>query len=87
MRDSDYESSFFLHKTLKMRNLGDLYNAQNVILLWEIAENGFQFMHDQYGFNPRKGYSASALYFNEKCHVLLLHYQPLMKQLISLNKQ
>ena len=62
--DSDYESSFFLHKTLKMQNLGDmndLYNAQDVILLCEIAENRFQFMHDQYGFNPVKCNSASIL--------------------------
>ena len=47
-----------------MRNLGDtndLYNAQNVILLYEIGENRFQFMHDRYGFNPRKCISASAL--------------------------
>ena len=61
---SDYESSFFLYKTLTMRNLGDmndLYNAQDVILLCEIAENRFQFMHDQYGFNPRKCNSASTM--------------------------
>ena len=47
-----------------MRNLGDmsdLYNAQDVILLCEIAENRFQFMHDQYGFNPTKCNSASTL--------------------------
>ena len=47
-----------------MRNLGnmnDLYNAQGVILLCKIAENRFQFMHDQYGFNPRKCYSASTV--------------------------
>ena len=47
-----------------MRNLGnmnDLYNAQGVILLCKIAENRFQFMHDQYGFNPRKCNSASTL--------------------------
>ena len=34
--DSDYESSFYLYKTLKMRNLGDmndLHNVQDVILL------------------------------------------------------
>ena len=62
--DSDYESSFFLYKTLKIRNLGDmndLYNAQYVILLCEIAENRFQFMHDQYGFHPRKCNAASTL--------------------------
>ena len=62
--DSDYESSFFLYKPLKMKNLGDmndLYNPQDVILLCKIAENRFQFMHDQYGFNPRKCNSASTL--------------------------
>ena len=34
--DSDYESSFFLHKTSKMQNLSDMNdscNAQGVILL------------------------------------------------------
>ena len=36
-------------------------NAQDVILLCEIAENRFQFMHDQYDFNPRKCNSASTL--------------------------
>ena len=62
--DSDYESSLYLYKTLKMRNLGeinDLYNAQDVVLLCETGENGFQFMHDRYGFNPRKCNSASTL--------------------------
>ena len=47
-----------------MRNLDDMndwYNTQDVILLCEIAENRFQFMHDQYGFNPRKCNSASTL--------------------------
>ena len=42
VKDSDYENSFYLCKTLKMRNLGnmnDLYNAQDVILLAEIIEN------------------------------------------------
>ena len=41
--------------------MNDLYNAQDVILLCEIAENRFQFMHDQYNFNPRKCNSASTL--------------------------
>ena len=62
--DSDYEISFFLYKTLKIRNLGDmnyLYNAQDVILFCNIAENRFQFMHDQYEFNPRKYNSVSTL--------------------------
>ena len=47
-----------------MRNLGDmndLYNAQDVILLGEIAENRFQLMHELYGFNPRRCNSASTL--------------------------
>ena len=41
--------------------MNDLYNAQGVILLCKIAENRLQFMHDQYGFNPRKCNSASTL--------------------------
>ena len=44
-----------------MQNLGDmndLYNAQDVVLLCKIAENRFQFMHDQYGFNLRQCNSA-----------------------------
>ena len=47
-----------------MRHLGDLndlYNAQDVILLTELIENRFQFMQDNYGFNPRKCNSASSL--------------------------
>ena len=44
-----------------MWNLDDLYNAQDVILLCEITENRFQFIHDQYGFNQRKFNSASTL--------------------------
>ena len=62
--DEDYDSSLYLYKTLKRRNLGDmndLYNAQDVILLCEIIENRFQLMHDRYGFNPRKCNSASSL--------------------------
>ena len=71
-----------------MQNLGnmnDLYNAQDVILLCEIAENIFQFMHE---INPRKCNSDSILstLLKEKCHVLLLHFQPLTNQLISFNK-
>ena len=60
--DSDYESSYYLCTTLKTRNLGDmndLYNAQDVILLWEIIENEFQLMQEENGFNPRKCNSAS----------------------------
>ena len=62
--DEEYEQSKFLYQTLKMRNLGDLndlYNAQDVILLYELIENRFQFMQDKYGFNPRKCNSASSL--------------------------
>ena len=62
--DEDYESSLYLCKTSKMRNLGDmndLFNTQDVILLCEITENRFQFMHDRYGFNPRMCNSASSL--------------------------
>ena len=47
-----------------MRHLGDmndLYNVQDVILLSVICENRFQFMHNRYGFNPRKCNSASTL--------------------------
>ena len=62
--DSDYESSYYLYSTLKMRNLGDmndLYNAQDVILLCEIIENGFQLMQEENGYNPRKCNSASTI--------------------------
>ena len=44
VRDSDYESSLFLYRTLKMlilRDMNDLCNVQDVILLCEIAENRF----------------------------------------------
>lgn len=62
--DNDYESSFYLYRILKMRNLGhmnDLYNTQDKFLLCEIAENRFQSMHDENGFNRRKCNSASTL--------------------------
>ena len=62
--DEEYEDSKFLYQTLKMRHLGDLndlYNAQDVILLTELIENRFQFMQDNYSFNPRKCNSASSL--------------------------
>ena len=62
--DGEYESSLYLFKTLKMRNLGNmsyLYNAQDVILLCEIAKNRFQYMHELYSFNPRRCNSASTL--------------------------
>ena len=41
--------------------MNDLYTVPDVILFCEIAENRFQFMHDQCGFNPRKCNSASTL--------------------------
>ena len=47
-----------------MRNLGDmndLYNAEDVILLFEIIENRFQQMQKKFGYNPRKCNSASIL--------------------------
>ena len=62
--DEEYENSFYLYKTLKMRNLSDmngLHNAQDVILLCEIIENCFQVMYDKYGFNSRKRNSPSAI--------------------------
>ena len=46
---------------INLGDMNDLYNAQYVILLCEIGENRFQFMHDRYGFNPRKCNSASTL--------------------------
>ena len=64
VNDSDDVSSFYLCRTLKMKNLGDmndLYNDQDVVLLCVIGENRFQFMHDRYGFNPRKWNSARIL--------------------------
>ena len=57
----DYKISYYLWKTLKVRNLSDMnepYNAHDVILLCEIVENRFQLMQDKYGFNPRKCNSA-----------------------------
>ena len=62
--DKDYENSYYLYKTLKMRNLNDmndLYNAQNVVLLCEKIEDRLQLMYDKYRFNPRKCNSASTL--------------------------
>ena len=62
--DEDYNHSQYLFQTLKMRNLSDmndLYNFQDVALLCEIVENGFQTMHDEPGYNPRKYNSASTL--------------------------
>ena len=39
--------------------MNDLYNAQDVILMYEIIESRFQLMQDKYSFNPRKSNSAS----------------------------
>ena len=47
-----------------MRNLGDmnyLCNAQDIVFLCLIGENRFQFMHNRYGFNPRKCNLAGTL--------------------------
>ena len=47
--DDEYENSYYLCKTLRMRNLNDindLYNAQDVVLLSDI-ENYFQLMYDK----------------------------------------
>ena len=47
VNDEDYENSKYLYQTLKMRNLrdlNDLYNTQDVILLTEIIEGRFQEM-------------------------------------------
>ena len=41
--------------------MNDLYNAQDFIFLSEIGETRFQFMYEQYGFNPRKCNSARTL--------------------------
>ena len=44
-----------------LRDMNNLCNAQDVILLCEIIENRFQLMQDKYGFNPRKCNSTSTL--------------------------
>ena len=64
VNDEDYENSKYLYQTLKMRNLGnlyDLYNTQDAILLSEIMESEFQAMQNTYGFNPRKCNSAGSM--------------------------
>ena len=53
---------------LRMRNLSDmndLYNVQDVILLFEIMENRFQLMQDKYHFNPRKCIIYTINIYNE----------------------
>ena len=52
------------------RDLDDLYNAKDVILLWEIIGNRFQAMQYTYVFNPRKCNSASSMSGKEKCQKL-----------------
>ena len=47
-----------------MRNLNDmndLYNVQDVILIFEIVENKFEQMYQKNQYNPRKCNSASNL--------------------------
>ena len=63
VNDEDYENSKYVYKTLKMRNLrdlNDLYNTQDVILLTEIIETQFQAMQNTYGFNLKKYNLASS---------------------------
>ena len=74
-----------------MRNLGDLndlYNAQDVILLTEIIESGFQAMENAYDLNPRKCNSASSIaaVFKEKCLKSFLRFQQTMNMPKFLNK-
>ena len=64
VNDDDCENSKYLFRTLKLRNLcdlSDLYNVQDVILLYEIIENCFQAVQDTYGFNNRKYNSSSSM--------------------------
>ena len=74
-----------------MRNLGDLndlYNAQDVILLTEIIESGFQAMENAYDLNPRKCNSAISIaaVFKEKCLKSFLRFQQTMNMPKFLNK-
>ena len=62
--EEKYNNSKLLYTLLKLRdmsNSNNLYNAQGVILLYEIFENKFQAMYEKSGFNPRKCNSASKL--------------------------
>ena len=64
VNDEDYENSKYLYQTFKMRNLrdlNDLYNTQDVILLTEIIESQFQAMQNTCGFNLRKYNLASSM--------------------------
>ena len=44
-----------------LNDVNDLYNVQDVILLLEIVETGFQIMYLKNHYNPRKCNSASTL--------------------------
>ena len=61
IRKSDYQTAKYLWINLKMRNIkdmNDLYNVRDVILLLEITENRFAQMYQKNYFNPRKCNSA-----------------------------
>lgn len=62
--DQKYDSYTNLYLTLKMGNLSylnDLYNFQDVAILFKIMENRFEFIHKKYGLNPKMCNSANAL--------------------------
>ena len=62
--DHKYDSYTYLYLTLKMGNLSylnDLYNFQDVAILFKIMENRFEFIHKKYGLNPKMCNSAIAL--------------------------
>ena len=91
--DEDYENSKYLYQAFKMRNLrdlNDLYNTQDVIVLTETIESRFQAMQNTYDFNPRKCNSASLIeievVLKEKCQKLFLRCQQNMIMLKFLKK-
>ena len=91
VNDDHYENSKYLYQTLKMRHLrdlNDLFNVQDVILLSEIIENRFGVMHKTYGFSPRKCNSASAMsgYIEREMSKILALLQNLIMSK-SLNRQ
>ena len=54
--DKGYESSKYLYKTIKLKNLSDLgnaYNYQYFSILRRKIEKIFEFFPRRYGFNPR----------------------------------
>ena len=69
--------------------MNDLYTVQGVILFCKIAENRFQFMHDQYGFNPRKCNSASTLSscIEREMSCVIIALQTSNEAVDTLNKQ